>query len=882
MNNEARMTQTPSNPDSTAVTILVPTLNEFENIDPLVERILSSTAGLEFSVEILIVDGGSKDGTRDKVREWAGKGPVSLFESDGKGGLSGDIMQGAAAARTDVVVVMDADLSHPPEALPSLIRPLLTGTHDMAIGSRYIPGGATPNWPWIRRLTSRTATHLAWPLISVHDPMSGFFAVRRERLLSLGSEATGFKIALEVAARGDDELRVIEVPIVFVDRQRGTSKFGSAEIFTCLKQMMLLAGGSVSAGNAWRFAAVGAMGVVVDYIIFSVLLSLHAGIVVSHTVSFFAATIFNYILNARWAFSNAARQSGEPLWSLYLSFLAVCVMALLLRGSVLAILTESVGWSPRIAIFFAIAAAALVNFVGTAFFVFPRRIGRTTQAIRWRVFALALLAYAVAVRLGFMGVVDLLPEEAYYWSYAQHPALGYLDHPPMVAWLIWLGTHVLGNREIGVRLPALLCWLVMAFFMYRLGRDLFGKTAGFLSILFLTVLPIYFSTGFFMMPDAPFYAAWTACLYYLQRGLLGRSREAWLGVGISLGLGLLSKYTMVLLVPAAFLFMLLDREARRWLMRPEPYAALCLGLALFLPVLYWNFYNGWASFAFQGPRRFSGEIEFSLHVLVGGACLLLTPLGLAAVLALFVPRWLPRWAEGQPLLRQRLFSLLFALTPLAVFFVHSLQKPPKLNWTGPVWLSLIPLLAIVLFPGGRAVSGWLTRVNVKVWRAVTPILLILYGTVLYALSTGLAGLPPIEGMKVPMAWEEFGREADAVRADVRTSSGTEPLVVGMDLYGIAAELSFYTRRACDECITGRHLFNRRSLMWERWFPASRAQGRTVLLVDLSPEELSSLEVSRRLTDPGPVMRREIRKGGSIVGHLFYRVGHNFRSEPPSR
>ena len=131
----------------------------------------------------------------------------------------------------------------------------------MAIGSRYVPGGETPGWPWIRRITSKVATILAWPLVSIRDPMSGFFAVRRERLLSLGKEATGFKIALEIAARGDDSLRVLEVPIRFIDRERGTSKFGATEIVSCLKQMLLLAGGAVSTGSAVRSAVAGSLGV---------------------------------------------------------------------------------------------------------------------------------------------------------------------------------------------------------------------------------------------------------------------------------------------------------------------------------------------------------------------------------------------------------------------------------------------------------------------------------------------------------------------------------------------------------------------------------------------------------------------------------------------
>ena len=575
------------------VTILVPTLNEAENIDPLIQRIIAATKNSAFSIEIVFVDGGSNDGTQDRVRAWEERGPVRLLQSDGKGGLSGDILHGAAAVQTEVVVIMDADMSHPPEALPLLIQPILSGNQDMVIGSRYVPGGKTPGWPWTRRITSKTATVLAWPLVSIKDPMSGFFAVRRERLVSLGKEATGFKIALETAARGDDELRVLEVPITFIDREHGTSKFGRTEIISCFRQMLLLAGGTVSTGSAVRFATVGLLGVVVDYLVFSLLLGAGVGIVPSHISSFTAATVFNYLLNARWTFASTAREQGKPQWKLYTSFLSVCILALLFRGAILAILTESAGWQPRRAIFFAIGAAVIVNYVGSAFFVFPQQSKRSTSAIRWRIFALCVTSYVVLIRLAFTGVIDLIPEEAYYWNYAQRPDFGYLDHPPMIAWLIWLGTFIIGKSEAGVRMFAMPLWGLTAFFMYRLAKELFGKTEAFITLMLLAILPIYFSAGFLMIPDTPLYAAWAGCLYYLQRAIFAGQRRAWLAAGICFGLGLLSKYTMALLGLAPLLFLIVDNESRHWSKRADPYLAFAIAFAIFSPVVVWNATHGW-------------------------------------------------------------------------------------------------------------------------------------------------------------------------------------------------------------------------------------------------------------------------------------------------
>jgi len=209
------------------IAIIVPTLEEVDNIVPLVEQI--EQTNVPFG-EIIFVDDGSIDGTREKIRALATAHRVRLIERDGaERGLAGAIIAGANASSADVFVVMDADLSHPPEEIASLLQPLLANDADLVIGSRYIPGGATPDWPAWRRFLSRVASGLAYPLTGVHDSMGGFFAIRRECLLRFASQAAGFKIVFETLVRGRKTLRVREVPIVFRDRVRGISKMSLAQ-----------------------------------------------------------------------------------------------------------------------------------------------------------------------------------------------------------------------------------------------------------------------------------------------------------------------------------------------------------------------------------------------------------------------------------------------------------------------------------------------------------------------------------------------------------------------------------------------------------------------------------------------------------------------------
>nr|MBN2277792.1 glycosyltransferase family 39 protein [candidate division Zixibacteria bacterium] len=266
----------------------------------------------------------------------------------------------------------------------------------------------------------------------------------------------------------------------------------------------------------------------------------------------------------------------------------------------------------------------------------------------------------------------------------------------MVGWLIWLSTHLLGNNEFTVRLPAFISWVIAALFLYRLTINLFDKSTAIRSLVLIVALPIFFTTGCFMTPDLPMYAAWSAALYFLERALLGQKRHAWYGVGISLGLGLLSKYTIGLMDIATLAFILIDRKSRRWLARPEPYLAAIMAAVIFSPVIIWNYNNDWASFFFQGPRRWSGDSKFSLHLLLGGALILLTPTGLVAVVKVPIKKNRPipdSYAKAKPTGRNRLFLMIYTLIPLAVFIIFSLHSQLKLNWTEPVWIAALPLVA---------------------------------------------------------------------------------------------------------------------------------------------------------------------------------------------
>ena len=222
------------------VSVVVPAWNEAENLPLLVPRIDAALAGVAY--EVVVVDDGSRDGTPAACAALAGRYPVTLIVRDApEHGLSGAVLRGIAAARGRTIVVMDADLQHPPERLPALLS-ALDGGADFALGSRYVAGGSTDgHWSAFRKVNSWVATVLARPFAGpVRDPMSGFFALRRSTLdRAQRLTPLGYKIALELMCKCRVR-RVVEVPIHFGLRTRGRSKLTLAQQFRYLEHLSRL------------------------------------------------------------------------------------------------------------------------------------------------------------------------------------------------------------------------------------------------------------------------------------------------------------------------------------------------------------------------------------------------------------------------------------------------------------------------------------------------------------------------------------------------------------------------------------------------------------------------------------------------------------------
>ncbi|HYE17477.1 MAG TPA: polyprenol monophosphomannose synthase [Tepidisphaeraceae bacterium] len=224
------------------LSIIVPTLNEAANLPELVRRIAAAVGSTRH--EILIVDDQSTDDTAAVCATLARTHPVTLISRQPKDGLSGAVLEGLARARGEYLLVMDADLQHPPEKIPDLLAPLEQDRADFVIGSRYVPGATTrEGWGALRKLNSRAATLLARPFAGpTRDPMSGFFALRRSTY-ARGDCLTplGYKIALELMCKcrvAKD--RIAEIPIEFGLRHAGESKLSIKQQFRYLEHLSRL------------------------------------------------------------------------------------------------------------------------------------------------------------------------------------------------------------------------------------------------------------------------------------------------------------------------------------------------------------------------------------------------------------------------------------------------------------------------------------------------------------------------------------------------------------------------------------------------------------------------------------------------------------------
>ncbi len=239
------------------LTLVIPTLCEAQNVARLLGDLQATLEPLRIRYEIIVVDDDSSDGTAAVVAAIAREDShVRLLVRKGERGLAGAILDGWRQSEAEILGVMDADYQHPPQLLPDLVAAIRGGS-DVAIASRYVPGGGLGAWSGARRLASALAVGATWPLQSkarrARDPMSGFFLVRRHCLQEVVFQRTGFKLLLEILVRGQVGT-VTEVPFIFGRRFAGSSKISLRVAWEYARLLMRLYSGrfDLCKDRAWE------------------------------------------------------------------------------------------------------------------------------------------------------------------------------------------------------------------------------------------------------------------------------------------------------------------------------------------------------------------------------------------------------------------------------------------------------------------------------------------------------------------------------------------------------------------------------------------------------------------------------------------------------
>jgi 4-amino-4-deoxy-L-arabinose transferase-like glycosyltransferase len=345
--------------------------------------------------------------------------------------------------------------------------------------------------------------------------------------------------------------------------------------------------------------------------------------------------------------------------------------------------------------------------------------------------SLALVLLLIVLRGVVAAMLPLSAEEAYYWLWSKHLAAGYFDHPPMIAWLIRAGTALFGDTPFGVRMTGVLLSLPASWFVWRAAASILKDEdrAALAALLFnLTLMATVELLA--ATPDMPSVVTSAAFVYFLARARETGKGAWWLGAGIAAGLGLLSKFSMLFLGAGAFAWLVLDRDARRWLVTPWPWTAALLALAIFVPNLLWQSKHHWETFAFQFGRVSTGH--FTLRFLgefLGAQFGLATPL-------IFVLMATGLWRATR-LSSSRLLLALLVWVGLAYFLEHSLHDRVQGNWP----CFLYPALAILAADAfetrassseGHQKSGWWRRISMITAPLAAVFLLAAYAQALYA------------------------------------------------------------------------------------------------------------------------------------------------------
>lgn len=435
---------------------------------------------------------------------------------------------------------------------------------------------------------------------------------------------------------------------------------------------------------------------------------------------------------------------------------------------------------------------------------------------------IAIIAIGAVVRFLLAATVGLGVDESYAVAVARDLSLSYFDHPPLHFWIAGVVAKLAQSEAAPVvRLPFVLCFAGTTWFIFSLGRRLFGDRAGLIAALLLNVSAVFsLSTGGWVLPDGPLMLLTTAAADQIAALLFSDEERnpfaTWLAAGILTGLAMLSKYHGVFVLAGTAGFLLTTPRFRKWLATPGPYVGTLIAFACFTPVIIWNSQHHWASFAFQGARAApaSGVHFDTLLANIGGQMAWVLPW-------IFVPLAASAWRalRAGPRDEKRWFLLALAAGPIVGFTLVSLRGEIGLpHWQAPGWLFVFPLLgagvaermdrgeagarrfvrfsvggyaALLLLLGTQAATGWMASLAPAAFKRGDPTGDLVPWHLLKKTMIGL-GYYPVDGFVATASWIQAGQ------ASIALGPGTTVLCLCGDphhFYYAANDSSFLGKNA---------------------------------------------------------------------------------------
>lgn len=411
----------------------------------------------------------------------------------------------------------------------------------------------------------------------------------------------------------------------------------------------------------------------------------------------------------------------------------------------------------------------------------------TTSKDREAIRATLLLIFiGFIIRVAVSGQFLLVPDETNYWQWSRYLDLGYQDHPPMIAWTIWLSTQLFGQNEIAVRLPTIIGLSVASIYMALLAGRIFSWQTAFHATLLSQGILLFNGAAMIATPDGMLLPCWAGASYHAYRALKENRMQQWLLTGFWFGVGLLSKYTVLLFLPSLLLCIIAAKPFRNRLFQPAPWVGLFLGLLVFTPVILWNINNEWATF--RHVLYMSGINESGFFTLkyivdyVAEQLALLSPVVFVFILIAWVI-----WTRKNDFLNADIHFLTWTSLPtFLAFLLLSLHSRVYGNWPAAGYLTAIVLITSIYGPTGslgkkRESRGWKIAVITAYLMTVPVLIQVIYPLVPLPVQYDRTARETI-------GWDTLGQ---AVHETVQTMPDKEDVFIFGIRYQIASELAFY-------------------------------------------------------------------------------------------